>query len=543
MRLSKKKISFYFYILILSIIGCNDKTESILNTEIRFLYEDCSNNPIKHSSSIPSNVTSILVRLKKDGSTILEKKIQNEGTNSAVIIDNIEPYDKYRLDVIAFTNDNKIWSGFAENIPINQKKKTFVQINLTQEKGLTCADYLNTKRFMHSSINLGDGRILIFGGATSIEIDYGVYHINTTENAEIFYPYKIESTEQINTNIIAGTSNKISSHMISGRVGFIYEQLKDGKILIAGGINKADIYKNPDDFFLCLNENSAFIYDVEIFDPETEKFQVITRINTPFAFAQSAIIGNKIYILGGINNNFNCNNLSSDGINKSLIIMDVTNIISPKIDIETSDDFAFFAAGKIKLSEEKYLFYGGNREDGLILYPDGKTKKVNFNISEEFNGKVPQKGYLPYAFTIQNGKLYINTSGYYKFINDRYFIEYISDDKISIKPDNNSKNELVFGGSFISYGDYLFQIGGIKSIPFTISNLFLARKIKQDGYEDIDNKLIGVEKLKRERAFHSTVLINENNFLITGGLYFNQAQEGIVLDLVEIYNGADSISK
>ncbi len=543
MKSLKKKISLSLYILLLTTIACDEKTEPVLNTEIRFLYEDCSNNPIKHTNSIPSNITSIFITLKKENNTVLEKKIQNDGKNSPVIIDNIEPYDRYRLDVIAFTKENQIWSGFAKNVPIKENSKTFVQINLTKEKGLTCADYLKTKRFMHSSVSLQDGRILIFGGATSIERDYDTYHIDTTDKAEIFYSYKIESAGQINTDIIAGSSTTLRSRMISGRIGYIYERLKDGKILIAGGINKADLIKNPEDFFICLNSDTSFIYDVEIFDPTTESFRVITRLKTPFAFAQSALIGNKVYIIGGINRDFNCKDSSTGGINNTLITIDVADINSPIVnESTTSDIYTFFAANKIQIAEEKYLFYGGNREDGLILSPDGKSKKIDFTISSKFDGKRPQRGYFPYAFPIKNGNLYLNVSGYDKSLNDIYFIRISSDEKISIEPDN-ILDELGFGGSYITYGDYLFQIGGIKSIPFTISNLFLVRKIKQDGYEKVDSNLSGVKNLKRERAFHSTELIDDNSFLITGGLYFNLAQDAIVLDLAEIYNGTDTSTK
>ncbi|GEM_PF-3089434 len=522
-------------LLIFMFTGCGQSGQSLM-TELRFLYEDCQNTPIKHSNTIPSNILSITISLKKDSQTAMEKTIQNDGNQTEIIIDNIEPYEKYGLNVRAISKDSTVWSGFAENVAIKPRNKTFVQINLTKELSLTCADYTNDRRFMHSSVKLTDGRILIFGGVNSAERDYDIYHLSSTEKAELFYPYKVEQSDNLNPNAISGTFNMLNSNMISGRIGYVYEILSDGKILIAGGINKADLVKNPDDFFICLNKDSTFIYDIEIFDPKTNTFRAVSKIKTPFAFAQSAKINNKIYIVGGITIGFDCKNITTEGINNNVIVIDTSNLESLKIKEEKNDDASFFAGGKIQLAENKYLFYGGNREDGLILLPDGTIKKISFEISPDFGTMTPQKQYFPYAYPISKGTLFINVSGYYESISDQYYIKYISDDKIQLMPDK-LQEEPLFGSSFIISNNYLFQIGGIKSIPFTISDNFIVRKLISNGYEKIDNKKSGVEKLKRGRAFHSSVMIGKDSFLITGGLYFNQANDAIILNLAEIYNG------
>ncbi|MCX7957794.1 MAG: hypothetical protein N3B13_01965 [Deltaproteobacteria bacterium] len=532
-------------VLLLSVLssGCQPDTQTYLKTEIRFLYDDCLNSPVKHTSTIPSNITNIRVSLIREGKTFIEKEIQNNDAQTYAIINDIEPYNKYKLVVKAFTKDNVVWSGFAENVEIRPNSKTFVQINLTREKALTCADYSNNKRFMHTSVRLSGGRILLFGGAHSAAKDYDIYHLESSENAEVFYQYKIEHSDNINTGIIAGSFRTLNSKMSSGRIGYIYEILPDGKILIAGGINRGDITKNPDDFFLCLNEKSEFINDIELFDPEKEDFSVIARLNTPFAFAGSARIGNRIYIISGIKPGFDCKNPSPAGLNNTFITIDLTDIKSPKINEEQiTDDFSFFAGGRIQISEKIFLFYGGNREDGLILNEDGTIKKVTFDISPDFSTKTPQRQYFPQAYALINGNLYINIAGYYKAISERYYIKINPDGKIKIEPDKMPE-EPVFASSDILIGDYLFQTGGIRSLPFTVSDSFIVRKLETSDYRIIDGKTSGTEKLKRERVFHSTTEIGNNMFLITGGIYFNQAQDAIALDLAEIYNGNGLINQ
>jgi len=294
--------------------------------------------------------------------------------------------------------------------------------------------------------------------------------------------------------------------------------------------------KNPDDFFICLNENTAFVYDIEIFDPSKNSFSVAGRLKTPFAFAQSARIGSKIYVFGGIIPGFDCKNPDAGGINDKLITIDISGNTSAKISEETNADTSFFAGARIRLAENRYLFYGGNREDGFILSQDGKISKITFEVSPDFGSIIPQRQYFPEAFELKSGSLYLNISGYYKFITGRYYIRITSDQKLKIEPDKLA-GETVFGSSNIMVNNYLFQTGGIRSIPFTVSDMFSVSKINPSGYETSDNSKTGVEKLKRERVFHSSVKIEDNTFLITGGLYFNQAQEAIILDTAEIYNG------
>ncbi|MCX7944967.1 MAG: hypothetical protein N2746_10720 [Deltaproteobacteria bacterium] len=539
---SSKIIINFLHITCLIILGCSSETNTILSTNIEFLSEDCITSPIKHSTTIPPNINSIKVTLLRDNKVILEQEIENKDTSTTAIIKNIEPYENYKLLVRAISKDNINWSGFADNVNIKPNSKTFVQINLAKERSLTCTDFLNHKRFMHSSEKLLDGRVLIFGGVNSATKGFSVYHLESTTKAEIFYPYKIENSDNVNPRVVAGSFYTITSQMASGRIGYIYEVLQDGKIVIIGGIDKADLIKNPDDFFICINDNTSFVTDIEIFDPANDTFTTIGKLNTPFAFAQSAIFGNKIYILGGITLGFNCNDpfSSTTGINRKIITIDLTNLKNPFITERNMDEIITFAGGKIKLSDSKYLFYGGGNEHGLILFDNGQINKVNFNVAPEIAPESPQKEYFPKAFKIGDN-LYLNVTGYYRKnktenISENFYIKYITDNNIRIEPDRKPQN-FIFGTSEILIGNYIFQSGGIKEIPFVMSDLFLARRISQNDYKIVTKEELGLEKLKLERAFHSVVKIEDNIFLMTGGITFSNAQEALILGIAEIYNG------
>jgi len=533
MKSSRTKIlDLSLITLLLLSISCSRADNGSISTTVRFLSEDCSNSSLPHSSYIPSNIVKFEIKLYKNEVPTQQQTVQYGGNQSYVEIDDIEPYDKYKLIIRAFTKDNDIWSGYAEDIPIKPKSKTFVQINLSKEKSLTCTDTMHNARFLHSSVLLENGNVLVFGGATLAERDYDIYHLKTTEMAEIYYHYKIEQAEKIDLNVIAGTFSTISSKMISGRIGYTYEILPDGKILIAGGVNKIDFIKNPSDFIFCLPEDVQFVYDVEIFDPTKNTFSVIAKLNIPRAFAQSAIIGNKTYIIGGINSSFDCNNVAESGINSSISIIDISNLNSPKVEEKDMPDAGFFAFSKLKLSDNKYIFYGGNKDYALLLNSDESLKKLDIEVSSDFEGAIPQKQYFPNSFSIKTGSTYLNTSGYYKDISPSYFINVSSNDKVTISRDNTSI-EKSFGSAYASKNGYFIQLGGINSIPIIADDSIIIIKSKLNNYELIDNNST---KLKRERAFASSVFLDDFTLLTTGGVYFDTLNDAVILNISEIYN-------
>ncbi len=515
---------------------CSPDERGGINTSIKFLYEDCLNEPLKHNTYIPSNITKLKVVLMKNNLKIIESEYSNNESQTSIVIQNIPPDNGYDLYVNAYTKDGSIWSGFAQNLEIKEKSKTFVQINLTKELSLTCTDNMNKERFLHSSELLNDGRVLIFGGASVSNKELDLYHIEATEKVEVYYPYKIEYANNVNPSEISGSFSTLKSGMISGRIGYIYEKLPDGKILIAGGINKATFRKNPDGFFMCLDDNTVFIYDIEIFDPEKNSFNTVGRLSSPRAFASSAFINNKIYIIGGINSDFDCNNVVNAGLNPDVAIIDLSSPASIKVTEKSNADTAFISPAKIKLSENRFLFFGGNQDYGIILETDGSIKKVNFIVSQDFNNDKPQIQYLPYIFTIKQGGLYLSAGGYYKDILSRFFIKYLSDKDIRIEKDPD-QNDLLFGSGYAQYGNYLFQIGGIMSLPFTISDSIIIRRLSENGYTVVKSDVSKVNKLTLERAFSSVTYIGNNNLLITGGIKFNQANDAIILNMGEIYNG------
>lgn len=520
---------------VISICSCLSEGGGDLYTSIRFLYEDCLNTPIEHNSYIPTDITKIKVTLIKDNSKIIEHNCPNDGTNTSITINDIPPAGGYKLYIKAYKKDGTNWSGSAENIVIKERSKTFVQINLTRESSLTCTGSMNKTRFLHSSEILNDGRVLIFGGASASSRDFATYYLYTTDVAEIYHPYKIEYSNDISPGIIAGTFSTLKSGMSSGRIGHIYEKLPDGKILIAGGINSAHLVKNPDDFFICIDDNSSFVYDIELFDPSDDSFKVIGRLDSPRAFANSAYINNKVYIIGGFNANFNCNSVSPNGLNSKVAIIDLSNLSSIKVEEKDNPDTIILAGNKIKIAKDKFLFYGGNLDYGIILNSDGSFKKISFEVSPAFESLLPQRQYFPQPFTIKEGSLYLNTGGYYKTISQRYFLRFVSDSTIKIEKDEDQR-DLLFGSGYFQHNHYFFQVGGISNIPFTISDSFIVRSSSQSSYTTLNNQTTGVQNLRRERAFPSVTYIGGNNILITGGIYFDQSNNPVILDLSEIYN-------
>jgi hypothetical protein len=527
-----KTISLIFVFLFLYSTSCSETERGGISTSLRFLSEDCSNVHIPHNTPIPSSIIKFELSLYKDNSLVQQISVPYSPGDSYLIVDNIEPYNNYRVVIRALTKDNDIWSGYADNVPVNPKSKTFVQINLSKEKGLTCTEPMNNNRFLHDSVLLKNGGVLIFGGANLIEREYDTYKLTSIGTAEIYYPYKVEESNNVNPNVIAGTFSTLTSRMVSGRIGYIYEILSDGKILIAGGIDKASFVKNPSDFLFCLPDDVKFIYDVEIFDPEKNSFSVIARLNTPRAFAQSAVIGKKIYIIGGINTSFDCNNVSEAGINASMSVIDLTKPNSPVVSEIDIPEGGFFAFSRLKISDDKYIFYGGNRDYALLLGSDGSIKKLNIDVADDFSGIIPQREYFPYNFPIKIGTMYLNIGGYYKDISEPYIINISNGDKISIRKDNKYPKKS-FGSAFAILNRYLVQFGGIKSLPLIPDNTISIIKSNLSDYEIINNNSVS---LKRERAFASAVFINENNILITGGLYFDAKNDGIALNLSEVYN-------
>lgn len=111
------------------------------------------------------------------------------------------------------------------------------------------ASKLNIPRFEHSAILLKDGRVLVVGG-----IGYNKGKFDTLASAEIYNP---------NTNKF-----KLIGNMNIPRKNVNLYLLKDGNVLISGGIKKQDKDKGMD---------SIYVREIELYNPKTNEFKIIAK--------------------------------------------------------------------------------------------------------------------------------------------------------------------------------------------------------------------------------------------------------------------------
>lgn len=123
---------------------------------------------------------------------------------------------------------------------------------------------LNVPRHNHSSILLQDGRVLILGGSNKKGILSSIEIYNTKNN-----------------------KFKLDGNMNLPRVKPNVYVLKNGNVIISGGVGKG-------------NGNAIFLREIEIYNPKTNKFKILTKRNSiPQMPAEVLLKDDRILFTGG----------------------------------------------------------------------------------------------------------------------------------------------------------------------------------------------------------------------------------------------------
>lgn len=343
------------------------------------------------------------------------------------------------------------------NIPFPHLHNVFIRVG-----------NMHLARSGHQSVLLNDGRVLIYGGDTKNEIE-----INNT--LEIYNPksksFKLigqtlwgngDTATVLKNGLVLITGINKSAELINPTTGkciptesMNYPRMKatatllqDGRVLIAGG----GIFNRTEGKF----EIADF---TEIYNPETQKFEIGPKLNTPRFKHGAALLNNgNVLIIGG-----------SDGKDrlKSAEIYDVKNNKFIKINnMKYVRDYPQV----IKLKNGKILIIGGYGKDlGNALRPTDEMQWIR--IIEIYDQE------------------------------SKEFILFTKNDVIS----PTSKATL------LKNGNVLFTAGAKQEHWYAVAT-------KDSSILDINKRQFKKgPNLNIKRARHSAVLLNDGTVLVTGG--------------------------
>ena len=134
----------------------------------------------------------------------------------------------------------------------------------------TVATPMVTQRAYAGSVQLNDGRILVAGGIAAD--GSSVWHMMT--NAEIYDPA---------TNTWSATAS-----LSGARSSFVLAALPNGQVLAIGGTRAYEWTEN------------SFVGEIEMYDPHTSSWQIVSRLPQPSAFAATALFHDgRLWVTGG----------------------------------------------------------------------------------------------------------------------------------------------------------------------------------------------------------------------------------------------------
>lgn len=265
-------------------------------------------------------------------------------------------------------------------------------------------------RYGHTATLLADGRVLIAGGIRR----YGQGLEEVLATAEIFDP--VTGTHQMITD---RTGNPVKMAAPSGRAFHTATRLRDGRVLLAGGVGLVDGKRTT-------------LQSAELFDPSTNSFGTISvmgsgrahHVATMLATGEVLVTGGAAYQNGEIVNYFNSalrylpgsnsweavqNNMSAARAFHAAVLLDPTkyngNVLIvggedqngplSSIDVYNAQANQFYQGVDVTMNKNRSHLCAVTLQNGDVLVAGGKTTEDDTSVDsgvEIYNPGVPTYG-------------------------------------------------------------------------------------------------------------------------------------------------------
>jgi hypothetical protein len=248
--------------LVAALGGCQTADEGA-DVELSFgrvpraLGEPCSSAPATAQEFL-SELDGLRMRVSGPG---MRTREQTVSVSREVVMDKVPVGQNRKVLVTGLRGSLALWRGFTKGVNVVADKTSVVSLLLTRVADLTCAhNGLVEGRAFATATPLGDGKVLVVGGISSIQPGQGCLpsgddcrHLVATGTADVFDPVT-------GTFIPTGTMNY-------ARAFHAAAALPDGRVIVVGGARTAQY--NPLAPFPLVLAQSAGVTHVEMFDPAT----------------------------------------------------------------------------------------------------------------------------------------------------------------------------------------------------------------------------------------------------------------------------------
>lgn len=365
-------------------------------------------------------------------------------------------------------------------------------VSNTTSSNFETIDGLNVPRNNHTATLLKDGKVLIVGGVTDRKYSNKFNEKGIeTKIAELYEPAKKKF-------IIAGKMNE-------GRWFHSANLLKDGRVLVVGGLNNDNV-----------TQKINYLSSVEIYNPKTGTFNYAGNMHYPRYNHKSLLLKDgRVLIYGG------CHSKKSINCGKRL------EIYNPK-------DGKFYFTGSMEEARGS-IFTATLLKDGRVLITGG------------FNEKEYEKSYK----YLKSAEIYNPDTNRFTLINNmktprlRHSGTLLKDGKVLITGGAQAHSDAfildsvelfdverqrfsAINGSFKNYETGKIIERGIlkrpRINPYVIElqngNIFIASEntnLIEIHSSDMKNLIWQVEDVVNGRHYYTATLLNDGNILFAGG--------------------------
>ena len=362
-------------------------------------------------------------------------------------------------------------------------------------------------RYFHTATLLNNGKVLIAGGTGPVTGGFG-----TTKSAELYDP-------------ATGTFTSVSD-MISDRDSHTATLLPNGKVLIAGGVQRT------------VNGNTFFLDSAELFDPQSGTFTAAGTMNTARQLHTATLLRDgKVLIVGGDFASTNATNNTAELFDPATGTF--TLLGSLMTEPRSSHTATLLQDGKVLLAGGYHLegpFATGTNTAELfdpssgmfgavgstmtsVRYEHTATLLANGKVliaGGSLAGSVPFLGSVPGVTNVSNtGELFDPSSGTFTAISP----------SVMSQPRTTHTATLLPNGKVLLTGGYNGNISG----PFPAQP---AWNNSADQFDPASNTFTPSSAIMTSgRSLHTATLLTDGRVLIAGG-YSGRA----VLNATELFD-------
>jgi len=222
----------------------------------------------------------------------IQAPIRGEGTTN-VVLEGVPVGEDRVFALFGLSSGQPRWRGITNSLAIARGENPSFEVVMAAVADVTCARTVSGPRAFHTATPLGDGRILVVGGAGEMADATNVctsacLRARATATASIYDPSTGEFTP------VGG--------LAAARMFHTAAALPDGRVVIAGGTGEAFFRTVDNALFPFPVVPTAPLATIEVFDPRTEEFSPLgtdpagARV---FAAAVTTLEG-EVLITGGI---------------------------------------------------------------------------------------------------------------------------------------------------------------------------------------------------------------------------------------------------